>query len=394
MPPSQSAQPSQIDLHIGFVLAGMATTLLGPIVPVLSRAWALPDSMTGTIFSAQFVSSTTLTIASAALVLRFDAARVMTTGFLLMAIGIGTLGLVPWPWGLAATVCYGCGLGLVLPTTNFLVATANPGRESSAVSLVNVSWSLGAVTWPVLVALLKRPGSVARPTLLLAALMLAVAFRLARAHVIVPPRREAAVAGRPASETPPALRLVSPWVVVIFGALMFVYAGTESTVGGWVAEYLRRLAPTSASWTLAPTYFWAAILTGRLLTPLALRVVSEPALLFASLLLALAASLALVSTSSPLLARAAATGAGLGLAPVFPVTFAGMSQQVGPTRPRLLGPLYALTGIGSAVLPWIVGAVSSKTGSLRTGLLVAAAGASVLIALTAMRVRMRDGFAR
>jgi hypothetical protein len=55
---------------------------------------------------------------------------------------------------------------------------------------------------------------------------------------------------------------------------------------------------------------------------------------------------------------------------------------VGPTRPRLLGPLYALTSVGSATLPWAVGAISTAVESLRAGLTVAIAGCAVMILFT------------
>jgi len=64
-----------VDLNAGFVLAGMATTLLGPLVPVLARRWGLGDATVATLFTTQYACSTTVTLLSSSLVVRFDATR-------------------------------------------------------------------------------------------------------------------------------------------------------------------------------------------------------------------------------------------------------------------------------------------------------------------------------
>src|SRR5215218_7886198 len=147
-----SPAPSLPDLHVGFFIAGMATTLLGPVLPALRQRWEVSDALIGLAFTVQFLGSVSMSVFSSSLVMRFGGGRIMLAGFALMAAGVGALTVAAWLPGLAAILCYGLGLGLVLPTTNVLVAAASPGREASAVSLVNVSWSGGAVAWPVLVA--------------------------------------------------------------------------------------------------------------------------------------------------------------------------------------------------------------------------------------------------
>lgn len=131
--------PSLPDLHVGFFIAGMATTLLGPVLGALSQRWLVSDALIGLAFTVQFLGTVSMSALSSTLVMRFGGRRVMLVGFGLLAIGIGTLTVAAWLPGLAAILCYGLGLGLVLPTTNVLVAGARPGREASAVSLVNVS---------------------------------------------------------------------------------------------------------------------------------------------------------------------------------------------------------------------------------------------------------------
>jgi MFS transporter, FHS family, glucose/mannose:H+ symporter len=371
-PVRSSSRPSDLDLHVGFFLAGMVTTLLGPIVPALARRWTLPDAAIGALFSTQFLCSTALSIASSSLVMRFDATRVMAVGFALMAGGVALVGIAQWPFAVGAVALYGFGLGLVLPTTNFLVVAAHPTRESAAVSLVNFSWSIGAVTWPVLVASFGRPTDVMVPTALLGSLLAVLAVRLL---LLLYSQRAAALSSGlsahvRASPQPPGIQRVGAGTVAVFGALMFLYAGTEAALGGWMAEHVRRLAPSRSGWTLAPTLFWAALATGRLLTPGMLRAATEPVVVGTGLGVAACATVVLIAGTSVPLAFLVATVSGFGLAPVFPITLARMTRLVGATRPRLVGPLFSVTGMGGAALPWAVGFVSTLSHSLRIGLIV------------------------
>jgi MFS transporter, FHS family, glucose/mannose:H+ symporter len=371
-------RPSLLDLNAGFALAGMATTLLGPVVPGLAERWHLADATVATLFTTQWICSTSFTLLSSVLVVRFDAARVIVAGYALAAAGVLALGVAPWPWTLVATALYGCGLGLVLPTTNLLVARMNPGREASAVSFVNVSWSVGAVAWPVVVGLLARPAAMWRPLALLASLLGLIVVRL------LPGRTAPDAAGGPHRTTAPAadvpVAAPSSSQLAIFAVLLMLYSGTEASIGGWVAEHVRRLG--ASHWAMSATLFWLAITAGRLSTPFLLGRAGERRLLVAGLLIAMVGAAGLAVAPTPAIALVAVTTAGLGLSPVFPVTFAALTRDVGPTRPRLVGPLFACTGIGSALLPWMVGASSTLTGSLGVGLFVPALGSLGLLVLS------------
>jgi fucose permease len=383
-----------MDLHVGFFLAGMATTLLGPLLPALTRRWSIPDAIVGAVFSTQFVSTTAVTMLSSSLAVRYSGLRVLAGGFLLIAAGVAALSVAPWPAALVATAVYGSGLGLVLPTTNFLVAEANPQHESSAVSLVNVTWGVGAVTWPLVVGLLGGATSALVPALTLSVVVTLLAGRLILGTLRpMPQTAHAARSGsaRHGDEAAPAR--VSAALVAIFGGMMFLYSGTESAIGGWIAEHVHRLDPSSARWTLAPTCFWGAVAAGRLFTPVWLRRGSEQALLMLGLALAVTGAVVLAAVPSFPIAFAAATLAGLGLAPVFPTTLTAMSKAVRPSRPGWLGPLFAMTGIGMAVVTWSVGFVSTLTGSLRAGFTVTCATIVAMLVLSVMRVRRRTGTA-
>jgi fucose permease len=59
---------------------------------------------------------------------------------------------------------------------------------------------------------------------------------------------------------------------------------------------------------------------------------------------------------------------GLSLAPFFPSTFALLLRQ--RPAPRTAGLILAVSGLGAALFPWLMGFVSTQTGSLRTAMAV------------------------
>ena len=48
------AGPSIGWMHYGLALTGLGTALLGPILPLLARQWALQDAQSGLLMMAQF----------------------------------------------------------------------------------------------------------------------------------------------------------------------------------------------------------------------------------------------------------------------------------------------------------------------------------------------------
>ena len=354
----------------------MATTLLGPLLPLLAARWALSDAQAGALFTAQFAGQLTSTTLSTLLTARLGERRTLALGFVLVAVGVAAVGVVPsslrWP----AIVTYGLGLGCVLPVTNILIAALAPTRAASALSLVNVSWGAGAMAWPLVVGTLAGVHP-AGPTTMLAVAALAVgstwAVRSSDERVSTRP---------PSSLEASAPATVPQRVVWTYGVLILLYVGSETAISGWVAAYARRMAAGQGAWAYAPTAFWTAQTAGRLLAPMLLRRLSEPRLLVSSLVAAVCAVLMLSTAATSVTGViGAAALAGLGVAAIFPLLWAGVTRDVAPGRPAAVGPLFAAGGVGGAVLPWLVGVVSTGHG-LSTGLLVPLAALLVMLMAT------------
>ena len=153
-PSSTSARREWAILHLSFILIGVITTLLGPILPYFSHTWSLTDAQAGFFFTSQYFFSTLGVILTSVFLPRFGFARVSAAGFVAFVIGFAFLGLSPWIVSVFMVGINGFGYGLTNPSIN-LRATQLPSKNTAAaVTFLNFSWSIGAVLCPFLVAAL------------------------------------------------------------------------------------------------------------------------------------------------------------------------------------------------------------------------------------------------
>src|SRR6202011_2058325 len=103
LPPSSAAP---VVLHGGFVIAGIVTTLIGPILPILIGRWSLSDQRAGLFFTAQFCGSMA-GVASLGWLIKRGYRYAFVCGFSLIAAGVAGLNLGSYAASLAATALFG-----------------------------------------------------------------------------------------------------------------------------------------------------------------------------------------------------------------------------------------------------------------------------------------------
>jgi len=370
-------------LHAGFVLTGVVTTMLGPMLPVLSARWTLDDAHAGYLFTAQFSGSMLGVMGSSFLMSRRGHCVSMVLGLALMTLGSATLLSSSWTLGMLSTLCFGIGLGLALPTTNLLVSELNPEKRAAALSLINLSWGAGAASCPFFVAALLRAHRISYLLYGVAALLTLVAAGMTR--VAFP------VLGAPPDVAHRQTGLWrSRWVPII-GALFFLYVGSEAGVGGWTATFAQRMAAgTGTAWALVPSFFWAALLLGRAAAPMLLRDMRELKLAEIGLVVSTVGVAALLAARSLSVVVAGVSLAGLGFSSVFPIAIATLTRKFGSAAPRIAGVMFALAGAGGAILPWLVGYISTRLGGLKYGLLVPLFGCLAMLTLTVLLSRGKE----
>ena len=348
-------------------------TLLGPILPALSMRWGLSDMQAGYLFFAQFASSSLGMLLSGLLVRRYGYRRTLLLGLMLMALGVGTLAQADWHLGFIAVCIFGFAFGTNTPATNLFIARANPEKSASALNLLNSSWGVGAMGCPLIIAVAQRANQVSVFFYSLAAGLVVLAISMTQVRFVAD--EKVFIPGQSQKQ------ISNPWhheLLPIIALLFFVYVGSETSVGGWVASYARRINSVSLFWTITPAFYWGALLIGRALAPLALRRIHEIRMAAAgAALAAVGISLFLMSHTMTLIVIGASL-AGLGFASVYPISVSLLANWFGETATRVSGVIFSIGNLGGAVLPWLVGAISNQVGSLRIGLTVPLVGAVVM----------------
>lgn len=375
---STSAPSLTLAAYVSFVPIGIATVLLGPMLPVLSARWALNYSQSGALFSVQYIASTLAVGLSGVLASRWGFAFAIKTGLLLMATGLALLLAGPKSLGIACIAAYGGGLGLAVPAANLLVAAANPDRRSATLNLLNFFWSTGAVSCPVLVAAAARNHAIP----LLLASVSGLALLIAIGIALMPVSIGELAATRNARQKVLPLIQCRPALFIIMGALFLVYVGTENGFGGWIASFAKSLGNvTPAISLMTPSFFHAALMLGRWVAPLALRRVGEIKLARAGLLLACAGTAGLLFSHGLSGVVASACSAGLGLACVYPITISLLSLEYGSASSLIGSFMFVLSNIGGGLFPWIIGVTASRVGTLKAGMFVPLMGCIVMYVL-------------
>ncbi len=374
--PAESSATAVVFAHLDFVLSGVVMTLLGPMLPILAAKWALTDSQAGYFFIGQWVVSIAGMLSTGWLVRRFGYRITLLAGLLLMAIGIAALTQPYWTLGLAAVCVFGLGTGLTTPTANLLVGAANPTHRASAVTFLNASWGIGATACPFLVAAFQRSQHTAEFLFGLAIALGLLAAAMALSHF--------AVDGRVAASHEAAQNVDGIWnkpLTLAVAALFFTYVGTETSIGGWVASYAHRIdASPGSSWAIAPSFFWGAVLAGRIFGAFVLRQIPEIRVAGVGVALAALGVLTILAAKDIHVILIGTTIAGLGLSSVYPINVSLLEEWFGGALAVVSGVIFSLGNLGGAVLPWAVGAISTHFGGLRAGFLVPLAGAAFMLA--------------
>jgi fucose permease len=367
-------------MHYGLLLAGLGTALLGPILPLLARQWAMQDSQSGLLMMAKFCGAFLGGVSVSGRLRRS----------LLLGLTAGTAGF--GAFALAPTMSIGCvglfvggfGIGQMITSINILAGRRFTAQRGSALSMLNFSFSLGAMLSALLAAWLL-PRFALRGLLecfaamfLLGGIVLLLQMRnevggLSLASI----SEEFAVSAKSATEPG-----IGGRAYLYFAGLLFLYGGLETCLSGWLTTFALRYGDKTLVVSEYTTLLlWMSLTVGRVAAAAVMLRVGERTVQRWGL------GLAAVFTAALAMAHSAATIAGfavllgLSLAPFFPATFALLMAE----RPaaRQAGIVLAVSGLGAAALPWLMGVMSTRTGSLQVALALPFAAAVGLLGMAA-----------
>jgi fucose permease len=271
----------------------------------------------------------------------------------------------------AAALVYGLGGGILNTATNALISDLNASGRGVALNLLGFSFSLGAITAPLLMSLAaKRPSfpSVLRVLAIAPAIVLIVILALrfpAPAHSGTPLRS--------------LLKVLNHPLVWLFGALLFFESGNENCMFVWagkvVGDVLR--LPTERA-DLALVGLSIALGAGRLLAVLSLKWLgSRNLLLLSAAITMIGATVALVDeTFGGMVAGFAVMG--LGMSAIFPTALGLAGDRFPNQTGTVFGAVMALALVGGVAGP-MVGGWAASFSPARVLVVPLTAGATIAV---------------
>ena len=170
-------------------------------------------------------------------------------------------------------------------------------------------------------------------------------------------------------------------ILIKFGLLLFFYGGLETCLAGWLTTYTLRFSDTLLlGGQSALVLMWMALTAGRALSAAVLRYLHESTIQRLGLALAAVFIASLGLTHHAASISLVCIALGLSLAPFFPSTFALLIKHSPSAREA--GFILAVSGLGAALFPWMMGVISTRSGSLRIAMAVPLALALALLSLT------------
>jgi len=361
-------------MHFGLVLAGLGTALLGPILPLLARQWAMVDSQSGLLMMAKFCGAF-LGGVTVSRRLRWSLLRGLVAG----ALGFGGFALAPgMALGCVGLFIGGYGLGQIITSVNILAGRRFTAHRGSALALLNFSFSLGAMLSALLSAWLL-------PRFALRGLLECFAglFLLGGVGLIFQMQRDGSDAEEfetATTEAEPQFGL-SGRMYLYFAGLLVLYGGLETCLSGWLTTFALRYGDkTLAVSEYTTLLLWMSLTVGRAGASAVMLRVGEKTVQRWGLALAALFTAGLAMAHSAMTIAGFVVLLGLSLAPFFPATWALLMMER-PTA-RQAGIVLAVSGLGAAALPWMMGVVSTRTGSLQVALALPFAAALGLLGMS------------
>ncbi len=366
-------------LHAVFFLSGIATVLIGQVLPILARNFSLNDLQSGYLFPSQFAGSIAGTFLTNWFGRNNKFFAATSIGCACMASGVLLMNVDSFEVCLAAFAINGFGIGLTLPSVNMLILEFSPLNSASALSVLNFCWGVGAIVCKPFVDLFSGGGtSILIVTIVLGSLLFSAVTVMAFLPKAEGSSKKASADDPPVSEIP-IWTMPLAWTIAIFN---FVHVGFESGMGGWLSTYTERVEDQAVTHLLSPTFlYFLFFVIGRGVAPMFFRFFRENQMLFLNLGMMLAGTAIILSADGLGLLSLGAAISGFGASSVFPTNLSRFTNIFGPAASRRAMPLFICGTLGATAVTWLIGFLSNQTGSLHSGMLVLIASVSLLILL-------------
>jgi fucose permease len=364
MPTTQMATPAAARrllfglCFLAFILMACDDSAFGVLLPTLTHYYGVDKATISLIFVTATAGYLSAALSTGPLISRLGPRR-----FLMLGIGafvLGTLVLVALPAFfvvLAAFLLIGFGSGTIDAGLNAYIAGLP--NNTAPLNYLHAFYGIGAIIGPLVAATILAAHFgwnivYAIWTVLGAGVLLGV-VRLFPAQDRIAPEpgeRNGLLA---------VLRLPPFWFAAPF---LFLYVGTEVSIGNWSYSYLTEARFQPDQWAAGMVSgYWLGLTIGRLvLGTLSARLSNRQVIQLCLGGMAVGGFVIWLAPSGLVLA-AGMLLTGFSVGPIYPTIIALLSELVPPRLvPSAVGILSSLSSVGAAFFPWLIGNLAQAVG--------------------------------
>jgi fucose permease len=370
---------------LALLATGLGAALTGSIKVPLAARLRIDEARVGGLVSAFGFTLVPVIFTAGFLTDLVGRQVVLVGGSLLLAVSLVMLAVArSYLAALAAVIVLSAGWALMINVGNVLTPLAFPGRLSYSTNLANVFFGLGAFLTPLGAAMLIRRIAFAPALCVLGGLclspgLLALGIDFAALSTVEQ------VGGAVAADAGGMFRDPFVWLC---GLMLFFYGPLEASVGAWATTYLGEQGYPEQSAAGLLSAFWLSFVAARLITAFCLPASRETLLILVLSLACVAVLSGMVLARGRTLSAATIIAAGAVFGPIFPTLVAVfLGHFPAALHGRAIGMLFAVGGIGWAVIPILIGGAAQKRG-VRRGFTIAI-GTAVGLSLAAIALFTR-----
>ena len=371
--------------YLASIALGLVTASLGPSLSGLAQQVSASLDEISILFTALALGYLIGALLGGRAYDRAPGHAVMGTVLALLALMMALVPLAPRLWLLVGVMLLaGVAAGTVDVGGNTLLVWLHGHEVGPFMNGLHFCFGLGAFASPMIVAQVVRlSGDINWAYWIIASLIAPVGVWILRLPSPARVNQGADVTKRGSAS-----------IVVLIAAVLLLYVGAKSSMGGWIYTYATATGLSNeAQAAYLTSLFWGTFTAGRLLSIPLVRQFSPRATLIAAWGGCLASAGAMVLLGDVRLALWLGTiGVGLSMAPIFP-TMISFGERRMPITGQITSWFFVGGSLGGMTLPWLIGQLFESIGPRATmsTILADLALATVTFGTLMLVARAQDG---
>ncbi len=366
---------------LAMLLFGVVMTVLGSILPSLLKKFALTTIDAGSLFPLLTLGMLAGSLVFGPIVDRYGYKFMMTLCSGLILAGLLLISFTPLFLILRAAVfIIGFGGGVLNGGSNALVADISKTDKGSRLSFLGLFFGLGAFAIPCILGLLIHQVGFEG---VLAGVAIGIAFPLVYFLFLQfpAPKQPRSLPFRQGAQL---FRHPLFWLMSL---IMFFESGMEITMGGWSATYLNQVLniPENRA-VLFLSFFWLGLTGSRLYLGFLLKHKPAPIVFRVFYIIALVGTGLILLSLHTVVTVVGLLLVGFGLAPIFPIILAYLSEHYPDLSGTVIGLAMVLALMGGSIFPYLAGVIGSAFGLRAAFLLMPVA---IIMALNLFTIARR-----